>query len=547
METAARHVRTPPVHRLLLVVVVTVFALVSVMAMRQTSTTFDEILLPAAGARGFTTGNFGLVTRYHPPVLQYVYGLPVALGRFAYPAQDSAQWGDARSFRYARAFYFESGNDPQRIAFLARLMAVAIGIVLILTTFLFTRTIRGSGPALLAAVLVAFVPDVLAHSGISYNDVALALVVFVALWAADTAIRDPRPWRAALCGGALGLALGVKFSAIALGPAAMLLLALEAAHRWPDREWTRRIFLHAAPVVIASAYLALVVIYRGDLLLEDFRSGLDFNIRHAAGGHTAPAVLLGRYSTTGWWYFFPVAFFLKTSAGLHMLIVIGLAGILIQRSKGGWRSAAGSPLRAPAVGALVFLAFLMAASLNIGFRHALPILPLLCVIVASAISRVWTLRRPVLRMLIVLGVAWHIAAPMRHYPFFISYLSEYTGPVERSYTTLVDSSLDWGQGLLALREFMDDEHVPSVLLGYFGSALPAAYGISYVALPSYFPLPDLETVEPPRWVAISATNLAGNYFVGDPFAGFRNLKPDRVVGGSIFLYRLEEEWGERED
>lgn len=529
------------VHRLLLGLIMAVFAVTAATAMRHTSTTFDEILLPAAGARGFETGNFDLVTLYHPPVLQYVYGAPVALGDFNYPVEQGAQLSDELSFYYARSFYFESGNDPERIAFIARLMGVAIGLLLILTTFLFTRAACGRGPAVLAAALVAFLPDVLAHSGISYNDVPLALVVLLALWAADAAIRDPRPSRAAVAGIALGLALGVKFSAIALGPAGLLLLALEAAARWPDRSWARRLLLRAAPIVVIALYLTLVVIYRGDFALGDFRAGLLFNMDHATAGHGAPAVLLGRYSTTGWWYFFPVAFFLKTSAGLHLLVLVALASFWLAPARKQWRQRVASPLRPAAVGAVVFTGFVMAANLNIGFRHVLPVLPLVCILVACAVARVWSLRRRALNLVISAAVLWHIVAPLLAYPFFISYLSEYAGPEEYSYETLVDSSLDWGQGLLALRDYMAEEGVETVYLSYFGSAVPEAYGIRYVALPSFFtlqPSHDVDTGVTPALAAISATNLAGNYLAGDPFARFRDVRPVAVLAGSIFIFEL---------
>lgn len=541
-DTASGARRTSGHHRVLLVVIVAAFIGTAATAMRHTSTTFDEILLPSAGARGFVTGNFNMITLYHPPVLQYVYGLPVALADFSYPAELDIEWNDRLSFAYARTFYFGLQNDPEHLAFLARSMGVAIGALLILVTFLFTRTAAPPGTAVFAAALVAFLPDVLAHSGISYNDVPLALVVLLALWSADAAIRDPRPWRAALCGAALGLALGVKFSAVALGPAGLLLVTLEAFRRWPDPDWGRRILLHATPIVLAAGYLTLVIIYRGDFTLDQFRAGLLFNIRHATFGHGAPAVLLGRYSTTGWWYFFPVAFFLKTSAGLHLLMLSGLAA-LAAHAKWNWRDAAGSRLRVPAVGALVFLGFVMAANLNIGFRHALPILPLVCILTAVAVSRAWTMGRPVLRAAVVIGAAWHILSSLSAYPFFLSYLSEYTGPAEYSHEVLVDSSLDWGQGLIALREFMRDENVDAVLLSYFGSASPEAYDVTYVPLPSFFPLdqPASPPAETPRWVAISATNLAGNYLDGDPFARFRMVQPDRIVGGSIFVFMLEEE------
>ncbi|MGH7465391.1 MAG: glycosyltransferase family 39 protein, partial [Longimicrobiales bacterium] len=427
-ETGAAATRTTWRHWLLLSAIVVAFIAAAGSAMRHTSTTFDEILLPSAGARGYTTGSFEMITLYHPPVLQYVYGLPVALADFTYPAEMDVDWNDALSFFYARTFYFGLDNDPRRLAFLARTMGVAIGALLILVTFLFTRTAAGPRAAVLAAALVAFLPDVLAHSGISYNDVPVALVVLFTLWSADAAIRDPRPWRAALCGAVLGLALGVKFSAVALGPAGLLLLIVEAVRRWPDPDWVRRILLHAAPLVLVALYVMLVIIYLGDFALVDFRAGLLFNIRHATFGHGAPAVLLGRHSVTGWWYFFPVAFFLKTSAGLHLLMLTGLTALLAARPEWSWRGLAASPVRVPAAGALVFLGFVMAAKLNIGFRHALPILPLVCILTACAVSRAWAMRRPVVRFAVVLGAAWHILSSLSAYPWFLSYLSEYTGP-----------------------------------------------------------------------------------------------------------------------
>ena len=529
-------------HRILLALIVAVFAGVAGTAIRHTSTTFDEVLLPSAGARGYVTGEFDLVLD-HPPFLQYLYGLPVYLDGPNYPREDVVDWSYPGRYQYANAFYFGSGNDPERIAFIARLVGVALGVLLILTTFAFTRSAYGRSAGVVAAALVAFVPDVLAHSGISYNDVPLALVLLAATWAGDVAARDPRIGRIALAGAATGLALGVKFSAIVMGPIALLLILLEGARRWPDPEWVRRILI-GIPVFAIAAYLVLVAVYLGDFTLREFWFGLDFNIKHANDGHGAPAVLLGDYSEQGWWYFFPVAFFLKTSIGLHVLLFLSLVGLALEPVRAGWRALADSPARVPIVGGLVLLGFVMAADLNIGFRHALPLLPFACVLIAAGVVRLWNLRRTWLRATIAIALAWHIISPLRFYPFFLSYLSEYTGPVEYSYETLVDSSLDWGQGLLALRDFMQEENVPAVLLSYFGSAPPAGYGINYVALPSFAPLAPLpmppgDTL--PRWVAISATNLAGNYLPDDPFARFRDIEPYRVVGRSIFVFYLEGE------
>ncbi|HEX6135811.1 MAG TPA: glycosyltransferase family 39 protein [Longimicrobiales bacterium] len=535
--------------------IVTAFTVSAAAATRHTSTTFDEILLPSAGARGYVTGEFDMVID-HPPLLQYVYGLPVFLSRPSYPAESLADWNHDLRYGYARAFFWQVGNDPERIAFIARFMGVLMGAALIVVTFLLTRSAAGPAAGLIAALLVASLPDVLAHSGISYNDVPLALVLLVTAWAIDRTVRRPTIARAAVAGLATGIAFGVKFSAIVLGPMTLLLLLCEAVTRWPDRGWLRRTLL-LIPVFTVAAYLALVAVYLGDFTLREFWVGLDINIRHANTGHGAPAVLLGRYSLEGWWYFFPVAFFLKTSVALHALLLVALAGALAAVRHGRQSAphaaaapstrallerALASPLRVPAVGGAVFLAFVIAADLNIGFRHALPILPFACILIAAGVRRAWSLRLPLLRAVVVAALAWHVIAPLRFYPFYISFLSEYTGPVEYSYETLVDSSLDWGQGLLELRNFMRQENVPRIMLSYFGSALPEGYGIDYVAMPSFFPLPAYGVAEGdtlPRWVAISATNLAGNYLRGDPFARFRDIRPTAVVGRSIFLFHLE--------
>jgi hypothetical protein len=529
-------------HRILLTLIVVAFGGVAGAATRYNSTTFDEILLPSAGARGYAMGDFSLVLD-HPPFLQYVYGLPVYLDGPNYPSEEGIDWSYPGRYQYATAFYFASGNDPERIAFIARLVGIAIGVILILTTFAFTRRAHGRDAALVAAALVAFVPDVLAHSGITYNDVPLALILLAATWAIDAAARDPRMSRVALAGAATGLALGIKFSAIVMGPIAILLIMLEGVRRRRDGAWGRRI-LAGIPVFALAAYLVLVAVYLGDFTLSEFWFGLEFNIIHARSGHGAPAVLLGNFSEAGWWYFFPVAFFLKTSIGFHLLLFLSLVGLALMPVRAGWSSLADSYLRVPVVGVAVLLVFVMAADLNIGFRHALPLLPFICVLIACSVVRLWSLRRNWLRGAIAIGLAWHIISPLRFYPFFLSYLSEYTGPVEYSYETLVDSSLDWGQGLLALREFMHEEEVPRVLLSYFGSAPPAGYGINYVALPSFPPLSPLPVAPEdtlPRWVAISATNMSGNYLPGDPFARFRDIEPRRVLGRSIFVFYLEDE------
>ena len=130
--------------------------------------------------------------------------------------------------------------------------------------------------------------------------------------------------------------------------------------------------------------------------------------------------------------------------------------------------------------------------------------------------------------------AGYAASTLSQYPWFLSYVSEYARG-RPLYETLVDSNTDWGQGLLALRRFMRERGVDEVGLGYFGSAPPEAYGISYVPMPSFFPLLGGHPGHP-RYLAVSATLLTGIGVDGDPYARLRAAQPAAVVGGSLYVF-----------
>ena len=528
--TAAR-----PRAGLLLAVLLVAFVGLAASAMLRTSTTFDEIILPAAGARGYATGDFGMVLD-HPPVMQYVYGLPLRLMDLRYPPEAGRHWSHIARYQYAQALLWGSGNAPERIVAASRLVAVAIGALLVWATYALGRRSLGQGPALLAAALVAFLPDVLAHSGITYNDVPVTLALFAAVFAADRAVRAPSAASMALAALLAGIATGVKLSGAIVLPILAVLGALEAVGRRGDRAWWKAI-ARGLPVYALALYGTLVAIYLGDFHLGRF---LDL-VRTTAGfGNLGrPALILGKVSHTGFWYFFPVAFLLKTPAALHALALVALAGAWLALRRERWAALAAHRLRAPVVAIALLGAALLTSKFDIGFRHAMPVLPFVCLLVAAGVARAWSAWGGAGRAVIAVLVAADIASAVSAYPFFISYLSEYVRgrPV---YEALVDSSTDWGQGLVALRQFMRERGIRSIYLGYFGSALPEGYGIDYVSLPSFFRLPD-HPPDPsarPRYVAVSATLLAGLYLKDDPYAKLRAERPVAVVARTIYVYEM---------
>lgn len=534
---------TPSLVRLILLVTIVVYAVITFSAMRRTSTTFDEIVMMAGGARGYETGDWKIAPE-HPPFTQYLYGLPVFLSGPEYPdeswATEQVKQAAGYRYEYSRRFFFRSGNDPERLAMLGRLPAVLSGVALLLLVFTFTRRAAGSAAALLATWVTAFLPDLLAHGGVAYNDVPVTAALLGAAWALDEVIRSPSVKRGLLAGFAVALALGVKNSAIVLAPIAAALLFLQILNSFRDKAWFRSAAVGAIST-IAGTYLGLVLIYRGDFLLTEWRYSISWALFHATEA-LVPAFLLGERSLTGWWYFFPVAFLFKTSAALHLLVaagIIALAAGLLQRP----RALFTSRLRVPLAGLGVMAATLLTSSLNIGFRYAMPALPMLSILVAAGLVRSWPALKPWLRGTIAVAVAWYTVHTVSYYPYFHAYISEYGPGRDQGNRVLVDSSLDWGQGLIALREYMKLNGIDRVYLSYFGSAYPEGYGIRYLPLHSFFDLPrqpNSAEAPPPRYVVISATNLNGVYFPNDPYARFRESEPEAVIAHTMFVYRVAE-------
>jgi 4-amino-4-deoxy-L-arabinose transferase-like glycosyltransferase len=536
--------------KLILALIVVISGAATLLASRRMSTTFDEIVLMAGGARGYQLGAWDLAPE-HPPLMQYIYGLPIHLSHPNLPPERPIpKQYSAYRYNYSQELFWLLGNNPERLALLGRMMAALCAIGLVLVTYAFTRR-AGERVALTAAALVAFLPDLLGHGGVAYNDVPLALAYFGALWALDHAMRQPSVSSGLIAGLLSGIAFAVKFSAGALLPAGVLLLAAEAVSRRDERDWWKRIGVAAGATILAG-YLTLVIIYRFDFSLAEMRYGIEFTQRHVMSGHGVPMYLGGRFSTQGMWDFYPVAFLYKTPVALHLLIVLAIAGGILRR-RGDWKTLLASPMRMPAIGAIVFIAFLLSAKLTIGFRYALPALPLLMVLIAVGANKIADRYGPRARAVIAGLVLWYAVSSLSWFPNYLAFTSEYLRSRDRGDAVLLDSSLDWGQGLLQLRDFMRAHNIPRVYLAYMGSAMPGGYGIRYSPLRSFFPLPEQKPFgweKDPVYAVVSATMLRGMYLNGDPYAGLRNapLCSETVqkgclygiVGHTMFVYRLNE-------
>src|SRR5262245_22626106 len=306
------------------------------------SVTVDEFAHLPAGLFYLSTGRFNVYT-LSPPLLREIAALPVLGMR---PAGDFARFVHEPQ-HWALGYDFMNRNPVQyhELFVLGRLPMVVLTLALVLAVYAYGARHLGTAAGLVAAVLAAFCPTLLAHGHLVGTDVGCALATFLATWALAEATQRASVRGTLVAGLALGTALLTKFSALAFGPA-LLVLALTAS-RQTARWW------HSIAVLAGASVVALLVVNLGYLgegtgrplaaytfesqdlrtlaastlgrlpvpLPADFIAGFDRQRAEADGLY--PVFFHGTWSTTGWWYYLPAAFVLKETLPMLALILAG--------------------------------------------------------------------------------------------------------------------------------------------------------------------------------------------------------------------------------
>jgi len=238
---------------------------------------------------------------------------------------------------------------------------------------------------------------------------------------------------------------------------------------------------------------------RHRLLPEAYLFGAAFVWRQADERRTFFA---GASASGGDWRFFPAALAVKTPLGLLALLAIA-AGRAVAATVALHARAPGAARAPPArllrdglpllVIALVHGGFALAADINLGLRHVLPLYPVAFVAAGGAavgLARAQLARR-VAVALAGLGFA---AASLAIWPHYLAFFNALVGP-QHGYRVLVDSSLDWGQDLDAVGEVLARRRASgdAVYLSYFGTADPLFHGIDARRLPGFLDWPSLRS------------------------------------------------------
>jgi 4-amino-4-deoxy-L-arabinose transferase-like glycosyltransferase len=547
------------------------------------SVTFDEDLHISTGYSVLRSGDLRLVED-HPPLLGYWMSWPLLLSPDVPDPEEVPAWtlGDRRLFVRNEIWWnipLDSWVTPPRI--------MTALLTLILGAFLFRWATDWFGPraGVFALALLAFDPNILAHGALATLDLGVACLIFATMYGFQRVLYRPSTKNLVGTGVLLGLALSAKISAAILLPLTGGLLILWGLIHWRSKLPGRLLI-----------YLGVALMTLWAVHLFDFGRpvGLDFSVpaptywrsflrvgRHVTRGNRA--YLMGETYEGGRWYYFPIAFALKTP--LPALLLLGAAFLAVGRRLRAWRLRdRGELWREMYLASLPLGYFLVSVfnSINLGYRHLLPVVPFVYLFVARLAvpdadswrpahqastdpemlsaglpEKSWPRRifyrlrvqgrrapgRTIWSALLVLLVLWQMVGSLRIWPFQLTFFNEIAGGPRNGYRYLADSNVDWGQASKALRTYLDNHEVSDPKLSSFTFFIrPELYGVLATPLP---PLAAAPAVLPRRFnpapgtYIISASTLRGLQLV-DPemYNWFWHREPDDIIANALLVYHV---------
>jgi len=545
------------------------------------SATFDEPLHLAAGYSALVERDYR-IDPTHPPFARMWAAAPLVaagarpLDAARVDASTPGDWllssvGEARRFLYGQ-------RDADALLRAARLAVAFWGLVLGGLIFAWTREWLGPGTGLVALGLYASEPNLAAHAALVTTDLPVACFMFAASYFLWRDVRRPTALDSAALAICTALAIVTKFSGLLLLPVIVIMLAAFARRRgpltWPMAGaiagavmavtfagiWAAYGFryepsatagwvfhLERSPLVDANASLiapAAAWLDAHHLLPNAFTQGALVSV---AASRTQSMYLLGQISTDGWWYYFPLAFLIKTPLALVVLCACGVWAALRRVP----RIIAPAPWLFIAVPLAVVILAAVLSGINIGVRHILAVYPFVVVLAAAGAGWLWRQGRRVSRVTAA-GLATAVVVQFAAiYPHTLTFFSLLVGGPERATRYLADSNIDWGQHLNLVKARMDRNRVAHITLAYFGTADPSSYGINATLLPGTPAFDRVAIGKPqlPGYVALSVNMLSGQYLPPEwrlYYREFRNRTPVAVLGNTIRVYWVDT-WPESGD
>ncbi len=569
-----------PWRRLAPVVALLAYVAMATYGSAHASATFDEPVHTTAGVAYWKFNDYRLNPE-NGNWPQRLIALPGLASSVNFPSLREPAWHRSDMWTLSDQLVFQL-NDATVTLARARLVVTIVGALFGYLLFAWSRELFGLAGAWITLIAFVFSPTMIAHGGLATSDLIGAFALVAATWACWRTLHDASPRSVAASVLAVSAAVLSKMSGILIAPIVVTLIVAKLVVPAPTVVRCRGVERHVDSVrgrLAVGCGLFLVhllgvwlliwasfgfrysafapgaggaadfidpwpsVLADGDVVDHVVQWGRDTQILpesflygvasvDAYGKHRA-SFLNGTLRTGGTSWFFPYAAAVKSTLPM-LLLVLGIAlvtGIVIIRRGAASRFSVWRYETIPLFALIaIYGVAIVGGSLNIGHRHMLPLIAAGMVLLGAGgaaftlpQSRGWSAWP---RYVIPLLLIWHAGESIFIAPHYLAYFNELVGGPRHGYEHLVDSSLDWGQDLPALHDWLTRNGLssrtnPPAYLAYFGRSFPTYYGIDARPLPDFPDRSDVHEPAPlePGVYCISATMLQGVYAsIQDPWA-----------------------------
>ncbi len=505
--------------------------------MQQQSQTFDESVNLVSGYYFVKTGK-SYLNPEHPPLISLFSSLPLFFLRLNPPVIDrdnpEQEFYNPKNSKYryriANRFIYENNVSHDIILFLARLPIVILSCALAFLIFFLSNKFWGFYAGMFSLLLYSLDPNFIAHGELVTMDVGLAFFYTLSSYLYIDYLNNKKLYKLPLVALSFSLAVLTKF------PAFLLLIVFFIISTIDGYRNLRKLINNYAEIflVLLFSFIVIFVFYRENI--GDYLRSLQYAYNHSKYGDYN--FLFGAFSPNGWFYYFIIAFLVKTPSATLAIFLLTLIVFLKNRKQ----------LRMYTYIILPSFVFLLASlfsTVNIGHRYILPLYPFLFIFAGSLLREEFT-KSKIFRILTMFCVLVLVYSNFKIYPHYLSYFNILGGGPERGHRILVDSNIDWGQDLKFLKKYMDNNKVDEIYFAYFGSVDPGYYGINYRFIPSSFnryiegadepyklklPIPERKIL------AVSVTYL----YESIAYHWLQSIVPDARAGYSIYIYDITED------
>ncbi len=536
----------------------------------------------------------------HPPLAKDVAAIPLLFLNLKQDVFQTKFWQTDINgqWEFGRNLIFGSGNDADLIRHAAKVPMILFFVLACILVFKWASKLYGEKGALIALFLFAFSPTVLAHARFVTTDVPALFGTILASYFFVNYLKKPGQKNFWIASIAFGIALITKFSTFLLVPYLGLLAVVyglikgdckSSSMIWsgikmglisvlifitgfiiivwpvyyfhtynypPERQYSDTQYLLGS---FGKRYLVDPVIWASDkpILRAAAQYGLGFFmvVQRSTGGNTT--YFLGEVSRTGWHKYFPIVYFLKEP--LPWWILTAIAIILsfwgLQRSQfKSFGNIISNFIKnnfdqfAMILWLIIYWGTSINSNLNIGVRHLLPTYPFAIILISGPLVRAFK-NSKIFAYIITFMLSWYLYENVMVYPYYLTYFNQIAGGPSGGYRYVVDSNVDWGQDLLRLNQWVDQNHIAKMEIDYFGWADPVYYlKDHYIWLSSkkYKDAQDfIKNNQSNGWLAVSVTFLQGSQGTPDNpneinyDKWLKSYTPVTVIGNSIFIYHIQ--------